>query len=1170
MKIKLIQIISKANSNIKRKMIFIFLLFLITKVQTVQIFKVIYSYERFYFFITQQYIALYNMELDNINTLIEFNDNPIITTEKELEMISVGRFKYNSEPQNLMVIKNYIYSLSNNAFFCQKTINGIEGYSSQVIPFKCTDSLCYYIIGFINSNKILYLDLYEASLSNCEPNNKVSSLNINNIGLDYINCQIMKSASYDEVLTCFYRNSNSKDIIASSFSIDMTSKNLNNITSLYSSKETNGAKIIKSILSEDETKAYVCFINDDNNCDCLIYNIITNEWSNYNTYLNNCLSKLSSLFFDYYDITNEFFLYCFESESEINLIKLNKNFELISIDDHNIYDGIKDCLEYIYSSLIYDSTKITIFSLCDNDFNVYEIGEYTYDIPTTKITTIKKTILTTIPTTLINTIKSTIFETFPMTRIQTTEQKTIQSNMLTTNIISTIIQKLNPSTIIKTSSFKSPSFLTSTISNLLSSSINHYKENETIIIQEKSNKTKEEIIGNLNEVMKDYDIGKVYEIFGDEYNIKISPINTNSYKNISTYIDFSNCENILRASYGLSSSSILTVYQLEIDNKNEQSLINDVEYAVFDENKNQLSLSVCKDEIIEINYQLDTSKINISKVYYYAELGIDVFNIEHEFFNDICFSYSENGSDMILTDRISDIYENYSVCENNCKYDKVNLTQNTVSCKCTVKTYVDAVVEPPRLYVIIRDSFKDSNVAVIKCFNLVFNYKNKAHNIGFWIFTFLILLHIPFFIQYFASNINPIKTYIFNEMTEFNYIYKIFNPTKKRINRNNNNNIKIHDSRLSILKSINVDNKKLNGNINKNGQKKKKKNFHRNSKIRINTSINKDEQNNNKFVRKNLKTKTVVYNNIQNSPIFKFDNKVYNQNYIDQKEKNFREDTDKNLPNYKEDKIILSPKYYSLINIDANNSKIVESQNSNFLLDTFDFNTAIKYDKRKFCKIFYICILTKENIINIIFFKTPLDLFSLRFCLFIFIYSSDLAFNTIFYSNENISEKYHYKGNSLFIFSLINNLIQSLISSIVSIILVNSFQHMIDSRNHYEDVFKEEEIKMRKNKNYKVNKEIKLKIIDKIRLISSKLKYKIILFIIIEFTFMLFFYYFVTAFCEVYKQTQISWLYDFFLSFLISLAAEILGSLLIAIFYIVSLKYKLKILYQIIIFLYNI
>ena len=129
---------------------------------------------------------------------------------------------------------------------------------------------------------------------------------------------------------------------------------------------------------------------------------------------------------------------------------------------------------------------------------------------------------------------------------------------------------------------------------------------------------------------------------------------------------------------------------------------------------------------------------------------------------------------------------------------------------------------------------------------------------------------------------------------------------------------------------------------------------------------------------------------------------------------------------------------------------------------------------------------------------------------------------------------------------------------------------MIDSRNHYENAFKEEEIKMRKNKKYKVNKEIKLKIIDKIRLISSKLKYKIIIFIIFEFIFMLLFYYFVTAFCEVYKQTQISWLYDFFISFLISFTKEILGSLLIAVFYMLSIKYRLKTLYRTIIFLYNI
>jgi len=821
--------------------IFIFLLLSIgikAQTQIILNFKVIYYYQYFYYIIRYDYLYFYNTGNDQIFVLHRFVENEGFTTEEESEMISLGRFKYNSESQCLLIIKNYIYSLSNEVYNCNTMINGIEGYLSQVIPFKCTDLLCFYIIGFVDSNKLLYLDLYEKPLSSCEPNNKLSSLFLSDIASDNINCQIMNSDSHGEVLTCFYRNNNSKNIIVESFSIDMINKELESITSLNSFKETNGPKIIKAILSEDETRAYVCFINDDNNCDCLVYNINTNEWSNYFTYLNSCLSKLSSLFFDYYDITNEYFLYCFESRSEINLIKLNENFKIISIDDNNIYDGIKDCSDYFYSSLIYNSTKIIIFKNCDNIINIYNIGEYQYIIPTTTIASIKKTILTTFPTTTIKTIKLTTNKkeestTISSAIIRTTEPNDIQSKIATTNIISTLIQKLNPTTIIKSSLSKYSSFLPSTM----------IRENELIVIQEKSNKTKEEIIENLNEVMKDYDIWKIYEIFGDDYNIKISPINSNLYKNISTYIDFSNCENILRDSYGLSPSSILTVYQLEIDNTNEQSLINNVEYAVFDENKRKLDLSVCKDEIIEINYQLNTSMINMSKVNYYAELGIDIFNIEHEFFNDICYSYSEKGSDMILKDRISDIYENYSVCENNCQYEKVDLTRNTVTCKCTVKTNVDSVTEPPNLFKIIRDSFKDSNVAVIKCYNLVFSIKNKLQNIGFWLFTFLIFLHIPFYIHYMMFNINSIKKYIYNEMEKFNYIYKVFNPIKKGRNKKNNYNIRVQDSKESILKRITFKKSELSENysneinLSKNKKKIRKKKLKKSSKFKLNTSI---------------------------------------------------------------------------------------------------------------------------------------------------------------------------------------------------------------------------------------------------------------------------------------------------------------------------------------------
>ena len=194
------------------------------------------------------------------------------------------------------------------------------------------------------------------------------------------------------------------------------------------------------------------------------------------------------------------------------------------------------------------------------------------------------------------------------------------------------------------------------------------------------------------------------------------------------------------------------------------------------------------------------------------------------------------------------------------------------------------------------------------------------------------------------------------------------------------------------------------------------------------------------------------------------------------------------LKNEIKNKRLFSPNKYSLIQIDANNSSNTKPMNSNIILDIYDYETALKYDKRNYWRLFYICILAKENIINLFFFKTPLDIQSLRVCLFLFTYSCDLAFNTIFFTNENISDKYHYSGNNLFIFSILNNLIQSIISSIVGLILVNIFQHMIDSRGNFEDIFREEEKKMRKNKNYKVKKKTKLKIIENLKKIFSKLK----------------------------------------------------------------------------------
>ena len=63
----------------------------------------------------------------------------------------------------------------------------------------------------------------------------------------------------------------------------------------------------------------------------------------------------------------------------------------------------------------------------------------------------------------------------------------------------------------------------------------------------------------------------------------------------------------------------------------------------------------------------------------------------------------------------------------------MNLTSNTVSCLCSIKTSANSVVESPKIDEIIRATFVDSNLAVIKCYYLVFRFESKNENIGFWI-----------------------------------------------------------------------------------------------------------------------------------------------------------------------------------------------------------------------------------------------------------------------------------------------------------------------------------------------------------------------------------------------------------------------------------------------------
>ena len=252
-----------------------------------------------------------------------------------------------------------------------------------------------------------------------------------------------------------------------------------------------------------------------------------------------------------------------------------------------------------------------------------------------------------------------------------------------------------------------------------------------------------------------------------------------------------------------------------------------------------------------------------------------------------------------------------------------------------------------------------------------------------------------------------------------------------------------------------------------------------------------------------------------------------------------------------------------------NNTDNYIPPNSNYNLDNYNYEEASIYEKRSYPRIFFIFLMNTEKILNTFVYKQPLELKPLRISLFLFNISCDIALNAFFYLSDNISDKYHYKGSNQFLFSLTNNIAISIVSAIIGFILIFFFQNLVQSTNKIRKIFKNEEDLMKKNKEYKVDKDKKIEIKNKIRDILNCLKKKIIIFFVVELILMLFFLYYITVFCQVYKKTQISWIYDVLVSYLFSFLASLGISFVFSITYVIAYKNKIKNLYYITLLIYN-
>ena len=1049
-----------------------------------------------------------SISLDEIKTYY-FGRDQKITSNDEGEMISLVTFDEDIYKGIYMIIKNYIYIFHiNGKLNTYYKLESINNKVADLVSYKCIsnyyNSFCYVFIAFLDSNsKLKILEFYnkvnddDIKYANTKSFDLInSSGGISKSYNDNVSCQIMIKDSSENILTCFYENDYSQ---MGAFLINPeTFERYNyNIPSL---KQNSGAINIKSILFNSATQAFVCYINDNNNIACLIYDINENKWGEEYKYFEKMDLTPRYYNIDYFASSNKFILSCFNSESIYEYAILDDKMEIVDTDFDPIYCLTNKTIDFCselnlpFVKQYYSKDLFKLIIICDSD-------EYSVD-----------------------------------SLEQGCNKKYEKVKIVVEDIVIPIVTDID-----------SPS-----INNIEpieeSPTINNIEPiEESIVLTEEENKALKEIINDIDSLVKSINDSQIYEKKSNGFIIKISPINHTKFEYSSTYINFTYCEKNLREEYNLPPDAVLKVAMIELDKNDNNALTSQVEYNIY-YNNTKLNLSVCKSDEIEINYDIKNSTLlDMNLVSKYSDLGIDILDSHDVFFNDICYPYSLNNSDMILKDRILDLYQNFSLCDENCKYDKINLESKIITCKCSVKTKIESSIYPLRFDSIILDLITNSSFGVVKCYKLVFDFKTKLSNIGFWIFLILIIIHIPLFIHYFIYGISPICKFIINEMKKYHYIRSVENPLKRHRKKTsldkNHPHLELGEKIIYNDKADNI-NEKID---NKSKQMESKSNINIYNQIHDTKILSSYvlEKNLNKRIKKNSYNKKIILKT-QKIP-----------------KRSFHQKRDYNL----EDKKLASE--YFLIQISANNSQNNIPIESKTLLDNYDFEDAIKYDKRSFLQIYYICILSKENILNIFLIKSPLELKSIRWIIFILIYSCDFALNTVFYFNDHISDKYHYEGKNLYLFTTFNNFIISFISTLLSFSIVNALQLLTNSKDEIEELFRVEEKKMRQNKKYKVSLKRRKQILKTIYEINQKLKIKIIIFIIIEFLIMLFFFYFVTAFCDVYKNTQISWIIDSFVSFILSFPMEFLYAFLIAIFYKISISVQIKWLYKLIMVFYS-
>ena len=570
----------------------------------------------------------------------------------------------------------------------------------------------------------------------------------------------------------------------------------------------------------------------------------------------------------------------------------------------------------------------------------------------------------------------------------------------------------------------------------------------------------------INESLIHEEINNIYEI---------TSTNITYQDRRTTFLNLSECEPVLKSYYGIDTNK--TLYIFKVDAYVEGKTGPKVEYEVyydFGSNKlNQLDLSKCEGVQIFIGYP-----VNIT------ENEFDLFNSDSDFYNDICYTYTNSkGTDVTLNDRqIEYINNNNSYCEENCKLSRYDKENKRLICSCEIKFSIsmisDIKVNKNELYKYI-DLRQMINFNVMKCFNLIFSIEVFKNNIGFYSFfptiiSYIVALFIVCLIEFkrISKQINDI---ISSKKIMKRTIYK--KPESETNSENRNEDEKSFNT-SSNNSEVNLDKNKED----KEGKDKVIKDTRKKSYTVFLIGEPHEIINNSKLLKKYKRKK------IENIHIVPIHISGQENNFVmkNQIEKNY----DLKINKMKREKLTEKQKLEIIEILKYNDNE----------LNDLGYKKAFKYDNRTFCQ-YYISLLFTKHILFQIFNKRDYNSYSIKVLLLFFNFSSCYVINALFFNDDTMHQIYEDEGE----FNFIYQIPQIVYSTLVS--------YFIDNFTAYLALSEDNIIELKQDKNLD-------NLNEQSRHINETLKIKFILFFIVNFIFILLFWYYLGCFCAVYKNTQ--------------------------------------------------